>query len=229
MIARFPHPASSPVPRPVPPPGLGPLRPGPLPIGMLTVVLGPAASGKTGLLGRLARDMADGESGARIILAAAPPVTVPSLRVFEALLLAHKQGGRWALGTEEIQAVDACLRQADLAHAAGLLVERLDAQARQRLLLALALVRKPDVILMDEPEGPPAASCQARIAALLKHAASELGIRAVIAMTDAAAALQVADRVLVLDHGRLVAKGTPAQLRQQVQAGDLDATLLSSA
>lgn len=73
MIAPFPHSASSPVPCPVPPPGLGPLRPGPLPIGMLTVVLGPAASGKTGLLGRLARDMADGESGARIILAAAHP------------------------------------------------------------------------------------------------------------------------------------------------------------
>jgi ABC-type branched-subunit amino acid transport system ATPase component len=48
-------------------------------------------------------------------------------------------------------------------------------------------------------------------------------------MTDAAAALQVGDLVLVLDDGRLVAKGTPAQLHQQVQAGDLDATLLSSA
>ncbi|WZB76682.1 ABC transporter ATP-binding protein [Achromobacter insuavis] len=121
----------------------------PLPAGALTVVLGTAASGKTRLLSRIARDLADADVATRVIMVERHAAAVPSLRVFEALLLAHKQGDRWAVGTREIQAVRACLLQVGLAQAADGLVEQLDAEARQRLLIAHALIRQPDALLMD--------------------------------------------------------------------------------
>lgn len=215
MIAPFPSPPALAADRAAaaPPPLPGPLCIGPLPVGALTVVLGPAGSGKTRLLRRIVHHLTDDEPGARIILAPAPTAAVPSLRVFEALLLAHKQGDRWAVGAQEIQAVGVSLEQVGLTHAAGNLVNALNANARQRLRLAQALIRQPDVLLLDEPEHPLTANDQADIAMLLKHAAATQGIRAVMATAHAQAALQVADTLLVLRHGRLIAKGAPAELR----------------
>lgn len=206
----------------------GPLRPGPLPAGALTVVLGTAASGKTRLLSRIARDLADADVATRVIMVERHAAAVPSLRVFEALLLAHKQGDRWAVGTREIQAVRACLRLVGLAQAADGLVEQLDAEARQRLLIAHALIRQPDALLMDEPERKLAPRHQADIALLLRRIAAEHGLRAVVALADAATALQVADRLLLMRDGRLVATGSPAQLRALARAGDIDAAWLPS-
>lgn len=196
-----------------PPPLPGPLCVGPLPVGALTVVLGPAGSGKTRLLRRIVHHLTDDEPGARIILAPAPIPAMPSLRVFEALLLAHKQGDRWAVGAQEIQAIGIGLEQVGLTQAASNLVNELTANARQRLRLAQALIRRPDVLLLDEPDPVLAADEQVDIAMLLKRAAAAQGLRAVIATTHAQTALQVADTLLVLRHGRLVAKGAPAELR----------------
>lgn len=214
--------------RHVAPPAAGPLRPGPLPAGALTVALGAAASGKTRLLSRIARDLVDADVATRVIMVERHAAAVPSLRVFEALLLAHKQGDRWAVGSREIQAVRACLRQVGLAQAPDGLVEQLDAEARQRLLIAHALIRQPDALLMDEPERTLAPRHQADIALMLRRIAAEQGLRAVVAMTDAATALRVADRLLLMRDGRLVATGSPAQLRALARAGDIDAAWLPS-
>ena len=49
-------------------------------------------------------------------------------------------------------------------------------------------------------------------------------MRAVIAMADLHTALQVADKLLVLRQGRLVAIGTPDELRDPLRAGRIDMT-----
>ncbi|WP_370539690.1 ATP-binding cassette domain-containing protein [Achromobacter sp. UMC71] len=211
----------------MPPSFHGPLCTGPLPAGALTVLLGPAGSGKTRLLRRIAHHLTDDEPGARIILADTPATAVPSLRVFEALLLAHKQGDRWAVGAPEIQAVGASLEQVGLAHAAGMLVNALDANARQRLRLAQALIRQPDALLLDESEHALSAQDQAGIAAQFKNAAIAQGFRAVMATPHAHVALQVADKLLVLHHGRLIAEGAPAEMLARVKAGDIDPAALA--
>lgn len=226
MIAPFASIPAATGERVVPSLAAGPLHPGPLPANALTVVLGAAASGKTRLLSRIARDLAQEEAAARVIMVERHAAAVPSLRVFEALLLAHKQGDRWAVGTREIQAVRARLLQVGLAQAADRLVEQLDAEARQRLLIAHALIRQPDVLLMDQPERTLAPCHQADIALMLRQIAAEHGLRAVVAMADAATALRVADRLLLMRDGRLVATGSPAQLRAQARAGDIDAAWL---
>lgn len=230
MIAPFSFPSASAPDRvtTVPPSFPGPPCIGPLPAGALTVVLGAAGSGKTRLLRRIAHHLTDDEPGARIILADAPATAVPSLRVFEALLLAHKQGDRWAVGAPEIQAVGASLEQAGLAQAAGMLVNALDANARQRLRLAQAMIRQPDALLLDESEHALSAHDQAGIAAQLKGAAVTQGFRAVMATPHAHVALQVADKLLVLRHGHLIAKGAPADILALAKAGDIDPALLTS-
>lgn len=228
MIAPFASMSAATGERIVPSLAAGPLHPGHLPANALTVVLGAAGSGKTRLLSRIARDLAQEEAAARVIMVERHAAAVPSLRVFEALLLAHKQGDRWAVGTREIQAVRACLRQVGLAQAADGLVEQLDAEARQRLLIAHALIRQPDVLLMDQPERTLAPCHQADIALMLRRIAAEQGLRTVVAMADAATALRVADRLLLMRDGRLVATGSPAQLRALARAGDIDAAWLPS-
>ncbi len=228
MIAPFSFaPALAPDRAAVPPSFHGPLGLGPLPAGALTVVLGPAGSGKTRLLRRIAHHLADEAPRARIILADTPATAVPSLRVFEALLLAHKQGDRWAVGAPEIQAVGASLEQAGLAHAAGMLVNDLNASARQRLRLAQALIRQPDALLLDESVHALTAHDQAGIATQLKQAAIAQGFRAVMATPHAHVALQVADQLLVLHHGRLIAQGAPAQMLARITVGDIDPALLA--
>lgn len=226
MIAPFPF-ASIPTAadRPVSaPPAAHPMCIGPLPIGGLTVVWGPAGCGKTRLLRRIAHILADDEPATRTILADRQAASVASLRVFEALLLAHKQGDRWAVGAHEIQAVGASLEQVGLTQAAGKLVADLAGDAHYRLRLAQALIRRPDVLLLDEPGPALPLAAQADIAALLKRAAAEQGMRAVIAMADLHTALQVADKLLVLRQGRLVAIGTPDELRDPLRAGRIDMT-----
>ena len=111
-----------------------------------------------------------------------------------------------------------------LTQAAGKLVSDLAGDAHYRLRLAQALIRRPDVLLLDEPDPALPLAAQADIAALLKHAAAEQGMRAVIAMADLHTALQVADKLLVLRQGRLVAIGTPDELRDPLRAGRIDMT-----
>ena len=81
---------------------------------------------------------------------------------------------------------------------------------------------------MDQPERTLAPCHQADIALMLRRIAAEQGLRTVVAMADAATALRVADRLLLMRDGRLVATGSPAQLRALARAGDIDAAWLPS-
>jgi ATP-binding cassette subfamily B protein len=83
---------------------------------------------------------------------------------------------------------------------------------RQRATIARALVRKPAILLLDDCLSAVDADTEARILRELKEA---LRGSTAILVSHRVAALDIADRVLVLDEGRITADGTPTQLRQQ--------------
>jgi ABC-2 type transport system ATP-binding protein len=106
---------------------------------------------------------------------------------------------------------DTLLRVVDLERAADTRYRRLSGGERQRLGLALALVGRPELLVLDEPTaGMDPAAKQAtrdRIAAL--RAAGTTILLTTHELTDVE---RLADHVAVLDRGRIVAYGTPAEL-----------------
>jgi ABC-2 type transport system ATP-binding protein len=88
---------------------------------------------------------------------------------------------------------------------------RLSGGEQQRLSLALALVGRPEVAFLDEPTA--GVDPQGRIA--IRQIVSTLrddGVCVVLTTHDLEEAERLADRIVIVDHGRVVADGTPADL-----------------
>ena len=80
---------------------------------------------------------------------------------------------------------------------------------RQRVALARSLVRKPQVFLMDEPLSNLDAKLRVTMRAELKHLHHELGITTVYVTHDQMEAMTLADRVAVMDKGKVQQLATP--------------------
>lgn len=82
----------------------------------------------------------------------------------------------------------------------------------QRVALARALVLEPKLLVADEPVSMLDPSEQAKMLQLLKAVQVERGMAMVLISHDLAVVLRVADRVLVLEHGRVVEENSGTQL-----------------
>lgn len=91
---------------------------------------------------------------------------------------------------------------------------------QQRLSLALALVGRPDVVFLDEPTAgidPTGRQLIRSVVAGLR----EDGVTVVLTTHDLDEAEKLADHVVIIDHGRILASGTPAELVQTGQGDDI--------
>jgi osmoprotectant transport system ATP-binding protein len=82
----------------------------------------------------------------------------------------------------------------------------------QRVGVARALAAKPGIMLMDEPFGAVDPIVRDALARDFRVLHDSLGLTTIMVTHDVTEALLLADRIAVLDAGRLIAKGTPAQL-----------------
>jgi multiple sugar transport system ATP-binding protein len=83
---------------------------------------------------------------------------------------------------------------------------------RQRAALARAVVRQPQVFLMDEPLSNLDAKLRTSMRAQLKHLQRELAITTIYVTHDQIEAMTLADRIVIMDKGKIQQLGTPDEI-----------------
>jgi peptide/nickel transport system ATP-binding protein len=79
---------------------------------------------------------------------------------------------------------------------------------RQRLMIAMALMLKPDILIADEPTTALDVTIQAEVLALLKELQAETGMGLVLITHNLGVVAEIADRVVVMNGGEIVEQGT---------------------
>jgi ABC-2 type transport system ATP-binding protein len=87
---------------------------------------------------------------------------------------------------------------------------------RRRLDLASALVHNPEVLFLDEPTTGLDPVSRARVWEEVRRLNAELGVTIFLTTQYLEEADRLADRVGIIDRGRIVAEGTPAELKRSV-------------
>jgi sulfate transport system ATP-binding protein len=197
-----------------------------IPSGELVALLGPSGSGKTTLL-RIIAGLEFADSGT--ILFDGEDTTHRNARdrrvgfvfqhyalfrhmtVFENIAFGLKVRPRNVRPPkEQIQAkVHELLGLIQLKNLAGRYPSQLSGGQRQRVALARALAVEPSVLLLDEPFGSLDAKVRLELRRWLRQLHDEVHITSVFVTHDQEEALEVSDRVAVMNEGRIEQVGTP--------------------
>jgi peptide/nickel transport system ATP-binding protein len=89
---------------------------------------------------------------------------------------------------------------------------------RQRVMIAMALALKPDVLIADEPTTALDVTVQGEVLELLRDLQREHGTSVILITHDMGVVAEMADRVVIMRHGRMVEQGTAADLFARPQA-----------
>ena len=198
--------------------------------GEWVVVIGPNGAGKTTLLravaGLLPRDGSISLFGretsglprrelARLVaVVSQDPTTPPWLTVSEYVLLGRTPhfGYLAKERREDVAAATRALERLDLMGYANRLLGTLSGGERQRAVVARALAQEAPLILLDEPTSALDIGHQQQALELLDGLRHDVGLTLVAAMHDLTLAAQYADRMILLDLGRVVADGAPGDV-----------------
>ena len=208
---------------------------GPLPRGHVTALLGPNGSGKSTLLRTLAGLTSassgflslDGETLALSAVSARShsvvylPQALPAgvrLQVLESVLVAARAtrgGSRLARGQHHASNLDhvehahAVLQRLGIAALAARSLDELSGGQRQLVGIAQALVREPQVLLLDEPLSALDLNHQFHVMQVLREVTRERGIVTVVVLHDINVAMRACDRAMLLHDGHVVHFGPP--------------------
>ena len=193
-------------------------------------LLGASGSGKTTLLRMLAgfEDLSGGDvqlEGTSI--ADQPPNQRPVNLMFQSYaLFPHMtvaQNIAYGLEMDKLpkaqiaSRVDEILRVIQLDHLAKRKPSQLSGGQRQRVALARALVKRPKVLLLDEPLGALDKKLRTEMQLELKRLQAEFGITFIIVTHDQEEALVMADRIAIMKDGALLQVGTPHEIYEAPQ------------
>jgi sulfate transport system ATP-binding protein len=199
-----------------------------VPGGSLTALLGPSGSGKSTLL-RVIAGLEPPDTGSVILNGVDVTRTPPQGRgvgfVFQHYA-AFRHMTVWdnvAFGLQvrnrpkpEIRdRVAELLELVQLGGYAARYPSQLSGGQRQRMALARALAVRPAVMLLDEPFGALDARVGTELRDWLRRLHAEVHVTTVLVTHDQEEAMEVADRVVVMDHGRIQQVGSPRELYEQ--------------
>ena len=170
--------------------------------------------GSVSLLDRPAATLERRERARLLALVPQAPETPPWLTVAEYVLLGRTPhlGPLAREGAADREAAASALERLELGPLAERPLGTLSGGERQRAVVARALAQEAPIVLLDEPTAALDIGHQQQALELLDALRTTDGLTLVAAMHDLTLAAQYADRVLLLDEGRVVADGTPVEV-----------------
>jgi iron(III) transport system ATP-binding protein len=136
----------------------------------------------------------------------------PHMTVFENVAFPLRVGSQSVDRGEVRRRVAEALDMVELTGLEERMATQLSGGQQQRLALARALVRRPQLLLLDEPLSNLDARLRERMRADLRRLQRRLAITAVYVTHDQAEALSMSDRVAVMQHGHIIQEGTPRDI-----------------
>lgn len=119
------------------------------------------------------------------------------------------------LGEAEIrERVFETLAMVDMEHAAWRMPAELSGGMKRRAALARAIVRRPQIILYDEPTSDLDPIMANHINELILDMQRKLGVTSIVVTHDLNSAYMVGDRIAMLYQGRIIEVGTPQEIRK---------------
>ena len=195
--------------------------------GEWVAIVGPNGAGKSTLLrflaglvdgdgdveldGRPASSLPRRQRAKLLALVAQSPVVPPGTTVVDYVLLGRTPHIS-ALGVEgprDLAAVHAALADLDLVDLADRIVTTLSGGERQRVLIARALAQGAPIVLLDEPTTALDIGHQQQVLELIDRLRLDHGLTVLTTMHDLTIAGQYAERLVLIDKGRIVADGKP--------------------
>ncbi len=196
--------------------------------GEFVALLGPSGCGKTTTL-RAVAGFVEPTAGSIVIrgrdITDEPPnrrntamvfqsyALFPHLTVFENVAFGLRM--RRAPRDELARRVEAALSLVQLTGLAGRYPRQLSGGQQQRVALARALVVEPDVLLLDEPLSNLDAKLREEMRGEIRELVKTTGATALYVTHDQAEALAMADRVVVMNAGRIAQVGTPVEIYER--------------
>ena len=196
-----------------------------IPTGELTALLGPSGSGKTTLL-RIIAGLEVQDAG-QVRMSGADVTARPArdrdigfvfqhYALFKHMTVVENIGFalrvRGASKEERRAAAQELLRLVRLEGFGDRYPSQLSGGQRQRVALARALAAKPKVLLLDEPFGALDAKVRQELRQWLRRLHDEIQVTSVFVTHDQEEALELADRVVVMNQGRLEQEGTAEEV-----------------
>ena len=193
--------------------------------GELLVIVGPSGCGKTSLL-RMVAGLEEPSDG-RILIGGVPVEVVhrnrrttgmmfqeaalyPHLDVRDNIAFPLRMAGQdRRTAADEVTAIAASLGLTPLL---GRLPARLSGGQRQRVAMARALIRRPELLLMDEPMSNLDAKLRSELRATIGHLQRRLGVTTLYVTHDQVEAMALGDRIAVMRTGVIVQVGTPQEI-----------------
>ena len=203
----------------------------------ITCIMGPSGSGKSTILSVIAGlalpDRGRIALGGEVWLDRARGIDVPIQQrrlayVFQgAALFPHmsalrnvEYGMHDLPRAERAAKAQALLERMGVGHLAKRRPRTFSGGEAQRVALARAIARSPRLVLLDEPFSALDRDLRAQLTTLVRELVAELGVPMVHVTHSIAEARQLADQVVRLHHGAIVARGTPADVLKDLTTLD---------